>query len=132
MDKIDSFPKIMAPEPLQISKWSNLVMKTIFFALFLISITGFASRSVLAGDGAKASEICGTIAGIDCAKCEFCEFPVGECGVADQAGVCMAMPEECTNNIAPVCGCDGNTYENDCVRMKARAQKAHDGKCEAG
>ncbi len=32
-------------------------------------------------------------------------------------------------DLRPVCGCNGKTYANDCVRMSAGVSKLHDGKC---
>lgn len=72
---------------------------------------------------------CGTVAGIACPAAQFCELPAGECQTADLAGVCKIKPEICTQQYDPVCGCDGVTYGNDCMRMSVGVQKAHDGEC---
>jgi len=50
--------------------------------------------------------------------------------VLDLQGRCVEVSDACPEFYAPVCGCDGVTYANDCFRQAAKAQKAHDGPCE--
>jgi hypothetical protein len=79
--------------------------------------------------GACDARQCGTIAGLTCDDGQLCEFPPGECQVADAAGHCVDVPEACLGILDPVCGCDGNTWVNDCYRQQGGVQKAHDGHC---
>ncbi|MBR58068.1 MAG: hypothetical protein CMH54_08615 [Myxococcales bacterium] len=73
---------------------------------------------------------CGGIIGTTCSPNQFCDVLEGACGGADLPGTCVTVPDICPTIFAPVCGCDGNTYPNDCERQRNSVQKAHDGHCE--
>jgi hypothetical protein len=88
-----------------------------------------ARNGVSVAHAGACEKICGGVAGVPCGAGELCELPAGECDAADLQGVCTAAPGACPDVYAPVCGCDGITYGNDCDRKAAKAQKAHDGPC---
>src|SRR5690606_19008803 len=78
------------------------------------------------------AETCGGIVGAACDEGEFCNYaPDARCGEADTTGTCETMPEVCTRQYDPVCGCDDQTYGNACEAHAAGVSVASLGECES-
>lgn len=104
----------------------------------LESTSTAASNSAEAGTSPPPSKqgpagaMCGGIAGFGCATGLYCDFTVeAHCGAADQSGVCKPIPEMCTEQYQPVCGCDDKTYANTCFAARGGISIALMGECAA-
>jgi hypothetical protein len=78
---------------------------------------------------ANLGEKCDIAARVRCAPGQWCDRDPGQCGTAEGRGTCVRVRQLCFQLYRPVCGCNGNTYSNDCHRIRARVAKKHDGKC---
>jgi len=61
----------------------------------------------------------------DCGEGSYCEK--GTCDAP--AGTCRTPEEDCGNEEAVVCGCDGVTYFNECLRKQASIEGSTAGPC---
>jgi hypothetical protein len=90
------------------------------------------SESNVTSTDTKEGKDCGGFAGTLCGAGEFCNYAAQDgCGFADALGKCQPIPQFCTQEAVPVCGCDGETYSNACAANAAGAAVAKDGACEA-
>lgn len=67
----------------------------------------------------------------DCAGNEYCAVNEGECmlRIAEIYGRCQPLPEICTFEFEPVCGCDNETYSNKCAAASVGVNVASKGEC---
>lgn len=69
----------------------------------------------------------------ECAGDDYCAVTEGRCllNIAEIFGRCQPLPEMCTFNMDPVCGCDNETYSNECAAAAAGVNVAFVGECTA-
>lgn len=75
-------------------------------------------------------QTCGTRGASICSAGEVCQYRLDTmCGAADEGGTCVVVPNDCAFEYAPVCACNGRTYQNTCRAQAAGVSVSHDGIC---
>ena len=100
-----------------------LVMLVMLVALAACSDDSIVLAKLAATDAQVAPIRC-AVPG-DCPSGTFCLKTT--CG--DPAGTCELFPAQCDDVDKPVCGCDGITYLDDCLRKAAGVSASTPGPC---
>jgi hypothetical protein len=80
--------------------------------------------------GTSTGSGCGGLRGAACSAGEYCNYALdAQCGASDQTGVCTRVPQLCTLEYNPVCGCDDKTYANPCGAASRGVSVASKGEC---
>ncbi len=93
--------------------------------------TSLDSPLTFTWEGNCAGEVkeCGGAPGIECDQGEFCKLEPGSCEDANAIGECIFSGGGCPEIFQPVCGCDGETYSNDCFAYAAGVNIEHEDEC---
>jgi hypothetical protein len=82
-------------------------------------------------DAAEPGNLCGGLAGAQCAATAYCDYKAHSCGSSDASGTCEERPDVCPDLIDPVCGCDGMVYQNECKANLAGVDPSATAECNA-
>lgn len=82
---------------------------------------------------APQGQACGTRGTGTCPDGQECIRAEGaDCGRYDTAGTCQVLPQTCNRSYVPVCGCDGETYHNECMANMQGVSVDYSGACTSG
>jgi hypothetical protein len=73
---------------------------------------------------------CAGPTGATCGVGEYCQGPINRCPGPLEPGLCVKAPQFCALIHAPVCGCDGKTYDSSCDAARASVSVARFGACD--
>jgi Kazal-type serine protease inhibitor domain len=78
-----------------------------------------------------AGRICGGRSLSTCPSGQDCIWKASDiCGATDAPGRCEVRPRSCSSVYRPVCGCDGISYQNECLARSAGTSVARSTACD--
>lgn len=93
-----------------------------------VSISRTGDCSTLPG---AAKSPCGSSPPMPCDPGLYCKYELGSfCGVDGETGICEPRSTQCSDEYAPVCGCDGRTHLNPCRADRIGVSIEHAGHCK--
>lgn len=93
---------------------------------------GPADEASTDGSTVSPGAACGSRGLPACASPQVCIFALSaQCGESDKGGTCRTVPAAgtCPSTVAPVCGCDGQSYSNECLANSAATSVRSAGDC---
>lgn len=95
----------------------------------VMAVTFLGSWTATGEPVANIGEVCSTLTSAGCGEGAWCDPKPGSCGQGPAVGSCVRTTRACPRHLRYVCGCDGRSYGNDCLRKAAKTGLAHEGKC---
>ena len=102
----------------------------ILTAIMIVGGFAFFASSDASAAAARGKTCGGLFPNMVCGPGSSCQMKPGTCKVIDNQGTCTTIAVRCTRERRPVCGCDGKTYNNDCLRLTAGVNLDHKGACK--
>ena len=117
-ESVASFMKALEAQPRQRRSGTGVALLVGAAALVVVAVAIGWKQSYEA-KVSSSSRSC-DLRTTPCGPHEYCGFALNNaCGHGGAWGACWPAPGTCTDLDSPVCGCDGRTYQNQCLAHRA-------------